>query len=422
MEKFKKEREGSVIAFRDITKVLYDGKVKIDYKDGNHAYYARLRKDWDLDENDPKAWDKAIRPKGTTTLLDQTLEKKGIVGWAVSLVARELFGFYCFKDDFGNEKIGFSKDVGTLWSKTKKGEVRQLEAYLEDQLAPIVKSAHNAHLTKKQEGADVGSVVHDAIEHYIVANPHKLVPLLDKEGQPVLDEKGKPKTHYPGLQPSNYDIGENYMWNIKEAFPLPEKGTDPDPFEAERNLAFEAMPMQVEKATTAFLQFQLWWEAVRPELHSAEDILYSMEKNICGTYDADISIPRDQHPIHKNDKTMPDTLRIRADWKTSNASKSKDAASPEGVYYSYFIQMAIYEMMAREMGLPPADDLLCVSARKDGGFSTVYLSELGFTIERMIEWANRVIFCYRDMAEMKEALLEHGAVMQDKLLSVKEEF
>lgn len=363
------------MAFRDITKVLYDGKIKLDYKDKAHRYYVRTREDWDLPEDDAKAWSKIIYPKGTTTLLGDTLEKKGLMTWPLGLAMRELFGFYDFKNDNGEKMTGFSKGVGTL---------RTLGTLPNDEeLIPIVKSAADAYLRKQKQGADIGSVVHDAIEHYVLANPNN----PDKE---------------PSLIP--FDIAEQYMWNIKEAL------TDVDSPEYDK--AMEQFPEEVEMAKKAFEQFVKWWDETKPILYGAEDLLYSMEHNVCGTYDGDLGIRREYHPMAE---LFPDKeiIRCTSDWKTSNASKSKDAASPEGVYYSYFIQLAIYELCRREMGFPPADDLLTVSARKDGGFSLVYASELGLTVQDCIDWAVAVITCYKLMDKTKQGLLKHAVPKEE---------
>lgn len=345
------------MAFKDITKVLYNGQIKLDYKDKAHRYYARPRVEWSLPVEDPKAWGKIMYPKGTTTLIGDTLEKKGLMTWPLGLAIRELFGFYDFKTDEGKQMTGFSKGVGTMWDDGKTLSIDQ------DTLLPIVKSANDAWKRKQKKGADIGSVVHDAIEHFI------------KEEE--------------------FDIAEAYNWTIKES-----------EFESEalRDKAWEEAPLEVEQAKQAFLQFQKWWLTVKPTLHSAEDILYSLEHNVCGTYDGDISIEGRYHPVYKD----MEQVRICADWKTSNASSSKEAAAPEGVYYSYFIQLAIYEMMRREMGFPPADDLLTVSARKDGSFSLVYASELGLDVEECIDWAKAVILCYNLADKTKKALREHA--------------
>ena len=56
------------MAFKDITKVLYDGTIKLDYKDKAHRYYVRKRINFDLPEDDAKAWSKLYTLKVQTTL------------------------------------------------------------------------------------------------------------------------------------------------------------------------------------------------------------------------------------------------------------------------------------------------------------------------------------------------------------------
>lgn len=344
------------MAFKDITKVLYDGRWKLDYKDGNHAYYARPHIDWNLPETDSKAWGKALRPKSATTLLSNVLEKNGLLKWPMGLALRELTGFYDFLTDEGERKTGFSKDLGTLWLD---GKLAPLD---KEQVLPLVISASKASDRTKKKGADIGSVVHDAIEHFVLEKP--------------------------------FDIGEQYMWNIKEA---------EYESEAERELALEEFEADVLKATTAFLEFQKWWLTVQPILHGAEDILFSEKEMMCGTYDGDLGIPIEHHP---RPDMFPGKTHVRCvtDWKTSKASKSRDAAMPQGVNYQYFIQDAIYEIMRREMGMEPADDCLVVSARKDGGFDTVFASELGLTVDDCIEAALHVRGLYSFIEKSKAAL------------------
>lgn len=324
-------------------------------------------------------------PKGVTTLIGDTLEKKGLMQWPKNVALRELFGYYGsfeVEDEDGSIRkmpAGFSKGVGTLG---QNGELLQLA---EDQtLLDLVDSAAKGWQRKQKKGADIGSVVHDAIEHFI---------------------KGQ-----------DFDIAENYAWNIKES--------EYDS-EALREKAMEEFDEDVAMATRAFLRFQKWWYTATPTLHSAEDILYSLEYNICGTYDADLSIPGIHHPTMK-DKEF---VRCTTDWKTSNASNSKEAAAPEGVYYSYFLQDALYELMRRELGQEPADDLLVVSARKDGEFSLIYASECGLTVEECVDWARAVIFCYRIAERAKNGLLAHAEeAMHEieppkvKTINSKEEF
>lgn len=345
------------MAFKDISKVLYEGRWKLDYKDGNHAYYARPRINWDLPEEDPKAWGKALRPKSATTLLSNVLEKNGLLKWPMGLALRELFGFYNFTGDDGTKRVGFSKDIGTLWNVDKN-----MIPMSQEEALPYILSASKASDRTKKKGADIGSVVHDAIEHYVLEKP--------------------------------FDIGEQYMWNIKEA---------EYESEAEREMALKEFPEDVLKATTAFLEFEKWWLTVQPVLHGAEDILFSEKEMMCGTYDGDLGIPIEHHP-HPEKFSGKTHVRCTTDWKTSKASKSAEAAMPQGVNYQYFIQDAIYEVMRREMGMEPADDFLVVSARKDGGFDTVYASELDLTVDECIEAALNVRSLFNFIDKTKAAL------------------
>lgn len=381
------------MAFKDITKVFYDGSIKLDYKDKAHRYYVRDRIDWELPKDDPKAWSKVRYPKGTTTLLDETLEKKGLMTWPMGMALRELFGFYNFKTDEGEQKIGFSKEkevvdgkvvetgnlVGTMWRTAGN-----THSFTKDELLPIVKSASENYLRKQKKGADIGSVVHDAIEHYVLANPN--LP------EPVLDEKGEPtgKSEIPAIRGSGFDIGQQYMWNIKEA-----------DYETEvaRDQAMADFEGDVKQASAAFEQFTAWWNTARPVLVGTEELVYSKEHNIAGTYDGLIRI---------------DGKLVLCDWKTSNASTSKAAASPEGVYYSYMIQSAIYALAHMEMGGDAIEDLLIVSARKDGGFSLVYASELGLSMADLLDWAKAVITCFQFIVKTKAALLAHAPVPESK--------
>lgn len=356
------------MAFKDIIKVLYNGSIKLDYKDKAHRYYARERINWDLPADDAKAWGKIMYPKGTTTLLGDTLEKKGLMQWPKNLALRQLFGFYgSFEGDNGNKiPAGFSKGVGTIWGMNP-GDADYLE-----QLLPLLVAANDAWKVRQKKGADIGSVVHDAIEHYVLANPNN-----------------------PDREPSTemFDIAEQYMWNLKEA----EYETD-----AAFDDAMAKFPEEVEQAKAAFAEFVKWWTETTPVLYAAEDLLYSKKHNVCGTFDGDIGVRKQFHPA--GDQFDKDIIRCTADWKTSNAYGD----APEGVSYDYFAQSAIYEMMRREMGFDPADDLVIVSARKDGGFNTVFASAIGYTVEDCIAWAEAIILCYRMREQGIKGLKTHA--------------
>jgi hypothetical protein len=349
------------MAFKDIVQYMYGDSIKIDYKDKAHRYYAYPRVNWEVPVTDKKAWGKNLYAKGTTTLLDDTLEKKGLMTWPMGMALGELFGFYNFEGDNGDKMLGFSKGKGTMWQDGKTLSVDQ------ETLLPIVKSASEAWIRKRQKGADIGSIVHAAIEAYIKAYPNDF----------------------------NFNILVEYTKAVNEA------DYDSD---AAKEAAIEQVVEDVAQAELAFNRFVQWWEDKEPELVNAEEILYSKNHNICGTYDGLVRL---------NDKL------VMMDWKTSNASKSRAAAMPQGIGYTYFIQDAIYELCRREMGEDPADDLGVVSVRKDGGFNVILASELGLTVEDCIAWAEAVIACYRFMDKTKKALIAKGDEVEN---NVKKEF
>lgn len=348
------------MAFKDITKVLYNGNVKLDYKDSNHAYYVRTRENWDLSPEDAKAWGKTSRPKGTTTLLGDTLEKSGLMNYSLNKAMMCLFGFYEFKDDNGERKIGYSKKgEQILWDNDN------LKPLSRDEALEVLSYGSKASQRHTQKGADIGSVVHDAIEQYVLGHTNN--------------------PEIPSIE-SVFDIGEQYMWNIKEAI------TDINSPEYEQ--AMEDFPGDVEMAKQAFNQFVIWWEAKKPKLLGAEQIVYSMEHNYAGSFDGLIEL---------------DGKIILCDWKTSNASASESACSPNGVYYSYFIQSAMYAAALIEMGVVDhVDELMIVSCRKDGNFDTVTTADIGMDTQECIEWAVSVIKCFRFMDKAKTGLWAFG--------------
>lgn len=352
------------MAFKDMQVILQDGAVKVNYLDKPHMYYRRYRRNWDLPIDNPKAWGKAKRPKGVTTLLGDTLEKKGLMTWPMNMALRELFGFYDFKDEEGNQKTGFSKNKGTMWADGKLLDIDQETAL------PLVLSASKGYLRRQKKGADIGSIVHDAIEHYV-----------------------------KGVE---FDILKTYTESVHEA----EYETD-----ADKERALEQIEEDVAQANLAFGQFQQWWKLKKPKLLGAEDLIYSQGtihkpddpsctsiaedgnchcEEYCGTFDGLIEL---------------DGKVVLCDWKTSNAY---DNGAPQGVGYDYFIQSAAYAAAWEEMGNGRVDDLLIVSARKDGGFDTKLASEVGLSVEDALDWWKAVKTCYRLMARTKNNLMNRG--------------
>jgi hypothetical protein len=68
----------------------------------------------------------------------------------------------------------------------------------------------------------------------------------------------------------------------------------------------------------------------------------------------------------------------------------------------------MYAVILEEMTNERVNDLLVVSCRKDGGFSTCFLSELDITLDEAKLWARCVMTCYTMMERAKAALWGHS--------------
>ncbi len=314
--------------FSDTSKLFYDGEVEIKYFDKAHRYFRRIK----LADG---TWSDSSSVRGVTTIMDAVLEKKGLMTWPMGLALQELFGFYDFTNENGEHLFGFSKGKGTMWNTAAWGS--QADAL------PLIQSASKAWQRKKKTGADVGSLVHDAIEQYVKGTPFDLTL-------------------------------EKYTSGMEEPIDV-EKATE-----------------ELKMAQVAFERFKQWWKEINPTLVGIEEMVYSRQLDFAGTYDGLLEI---------------DGKIILADWKTSNASTSKEAAAPQGVYYSYFIQSGAYALALEEMTGVLVDDLLIVSSRKDGGFDTVAASDLGLTVRDCKHWWEAVYKCYLYATKAKKALINN---------------
>lgn len=308
------------MAFKDISVNLYDGRIQIDYKDAAHRYYRR-------DVAADGTVGKARLISGVTTIMDNTLEKKSLMTWPMGMALKYLTGFYDFEGDNGR-MTGFSpkEGGGALW-----GEDGKLKSLTKEEALPVFLEASKEWIYKRDKGANIGTVVHDAIEQFVLGN-------------------------FKGMDP--------FVWiedTYRASFLAKEGLTDEERARLDKDLAPD-----IACGIAAFDQFQSWWRAQAPELLGAEDLIYSEEMDYCGTFDGLLKI---------NGKV------VLADWKTTNASKKE---APQGVYYSYFLQLGAYAAAWQEMGRQKIDDLLIVSARKDGCFDTKSASELGVTVEQCI--------------------------------------
>lgn len=327
------------MAFRDQSVVLYDGQIKLEYKDASHRYY------W-YELLPDGTWGQKQATKGVTTILSGTLEKSGLMTWPLNMAMKELFGFYesFIGSDGKPVPAGLrGKGKGTMLDSSGKFRIIPKE-----ELLSLVQSANKAWQRRQKQGADIGSLVHDAIEQYVLGTPFALTLEKYEEGQEFENEEAR------------------QAW-------------------------YTTAQEELDQAIVAFERFKLWWEETKPTLINAEQIVYSREFDYSGAYDALLEI---------------DGRRVLVDWKTSNASVS--AGAPQGVYYSYFIQSAAYALALMEMGEPEIHDLMIVSARKDGEFDAVMASEVGLYMSEAIDWWKSVVYSYRMMDRIKQRLANNN--------------
>lgn len=143
-----------------------------------------------------------------------------------------------------------------------------------------------------------------------------------------------------------------------------------------------------EEATNAFKAFVTWFTKAKPEVIGVEDVIYSQAYKYAGTYDCMLKI---------GDKTY------LCDLKTTNPSRK----APDGVYAENFIQLGAYAYAYDEQRqyeeanggtkLIKIDDLMVISAKKNGVLNIVNASDLGLTVDECSEMFKRVMNIYQFM-------------------------
>lgn len=139
---------------------------------------------------------------------------------------------------------------------------------------------------------------------------------------------------------------------------------------------------QSQEAVNAYNAFVQWFEEMTPTVVNVEEVIFSETHQYAGTYDCMLEI---------------DGKVILGDLKTTNASRK----APNGIYAEYFIQLGAYAMAHEEQRkyeeanggtkLRKIDDLMVISAKKNGKMDTITASELGLTVEECGELFRDVV-------------------------------
>lgn len=135
------------------------------------------------------------------------------------------------------------------------------------------------------------------------------------------------------------------------------------------------------EAGKAYAAFKTWFEKVKPQVVNVEEVIYSHDFKYAGTYDCMLEI---------GDQV------VLCDLKTTNSSRK----APEGVYAENFVQLGAYAAAHEEQRiyeeahggtkLRKIDDLMVISAKKNGQLHTKTATELGLSLTDCMEMFKKV--------------------------------
>lgn len=137
-----------------------------------------------------------------------------------------------------------------------------------------------------------------------------------------------------------------------------------------------------KEATNAFKAFVKWFEEVKPTVINVEEVIFSQMFRYAGTYDCMLEIEGKVY---------------LCDLKTTNASRK----APVGVYAEHFIQLGAYAWAHEEQrlyeeqnggtDLRKIDELMVISAKKDGILDVITTEDLDLTVQECGYMFGRVV-------------------------------
>lgn len=154
-------------------------------------------------------------------------------------------------------------------------------------------------------------------------------------------------------------------------------------------------PKGTPEAMNAYNAFVKWFNEFKPEVVNVEEVIYSQAFKYAGTYDCMLKI---------------DGKVVLCDVKTTNPSRK----APDGVYAENFIQLGAYALAHEEQrqyeeanggtSLVKIEDLMVISAKKNGVMNIVTASDLGLSVVECGEMFKRVINLHGFMAYVTSKL------------------
>jgi hypothetical protein len=152
----------------------------------------------------------------------------------------------------------------------------------------------------------------------------------------------------------------------------------------------EDLPQEVALAALAF---ETWYRTIQPGVVATEQVVYSKQHKYVGTYDSILRM---------------DGKNYLCDLKTTNAAK----AAPKGIYAEHYIQLGAYyeayeeqrQYEGEDTKLVKIDDLMVISAKKDGTVDTQTISSLGLTPSDAAAMWRSVHHLYVQLAYLKKKI------------------
>lgn len=157
----------------------------------------------------------------------------------------------------------------------------------------------------------------------------------------------------------------------------------------------QSYPDASEEVRLAIGAFQNWFRLVQPTTVAVEQVVFSEALGYAGTYDSILEL---------------DGKTYLVDLKTTNAGRT----APAGIYPENFIQLGAYAYAYEEQRkyeekhggskLKELDDLMIISAKKDGKLHTKSASELGLSVMECARLWEYVLSLYDNLNQLGQKL------------------
>jgi hypothetical protein len=270
----------------------------------------------------------------------------------------------------------------------------------------LLKEACNAHVKKSDRGKNVGTDAHAWVEQYL----RELMRVQDGD---VFDFKCP---EIPSVEDIAIVLRKSYLaifnahkpTNVEEYMQLPKLLFQ----DAEIQQALWTEATMLHRSTTAA---KAWFELHDIYVHGTEDTVYSRKLQVCGKYDADISVTCSEkcgwcylngdeekklNILNESGDNYKFKGRYIADFKSTNASRD----APKGVYPEYLAQCGVYDLAKTEEFPEIKYDghLILNGSKNEGTFATHF----SFERERNCAWA-------MTLADVKEFMYDAGKEVKE---------